>query len=163
MVDLHVCNRKRNRRCPIASTLHLRPTKTAMHLAITFDPHLHCQLWKKESPSCPLSGSFQSQNCPLKGFFSLAKRDFLVANGRMAADFSSPAWRNENSAPLSIAIILFIYFSKRFAFNSCISKVQFSLCTSRFDAMSVHWRSIFLSSLTLLAFHLASWSSRSLR
>ena len=26
-----------------------------------------------------------------KGIFSLAKRDFLVANGRMAADFSSPA------------------------------------------------------------------------
>ena len=25
-----------------------------------------------------------------KGIFSLAKRDFLVANGRMAADFSSP-------------------------------------------------------------------------
>ena len=31
-----------------------------------------------------------------KRIFSLAKRDFLVANGRMAADFSSPALRNSS-------------------------------------------------------------------
>ena len=53
-------------------------------------------LKKVWSPTCPLNGSFHSPNCPLKGFFSLAKRDFLVANGRMAADFSSPGAKSEH-------------------------------------------------------------------
>ena len=55
--------------------------------AITFGPHRRCPLWKKVwSPTCPLNGSFQSPNCPLKGFFT-RQTGFLVANGRMAADF----------------------------------------------------------------------------
>ena len=43
----------------------------------------------KNSRETVLEGSFQSPNCPLKGFF-LAKRDFLVANGWVAADFPGP-------------------------------------------------------------------------
>ena len=38
--------------------------------AITLSPHRHCPLWKKfgRQPVCQ-TGSFQSPNCPLKGFF----------------------------------------------------------------------------------------------
>ena len=72
--------------------LHLGTDKNChVPCAITLSPHRRCPLWKKVwSPACPLNGSFQSPNCPLKGIFSIAKRDFIVANGRMAADFSSP-------------------------------------------------------------------------
>ena len=48
---------------------------------------------KNWSPTCPLNGSFQSPNCPLKEFFTRQTGYFIiVANGRMAADFSIPAF-----------------------------------------------------------------------
>ena len=37
-----------------------------------------------------------------KRIFSLAKRDFLVANGRMAADFSSPVYRKTEARRASV-------------------------------------------------------------
>ena len=59
--------------------------------AITFGPHRRCLLWKK-SLVANLSAKRQLSVAKLstKRIFSPAKRDFLVANGRMAADFSSP-------------------------------------------------------------------------
>ena len=62
--------------------------------AITFGTHRRCPLWKK-SLVANLSAKRQLSVAKLstKTNFSLAKRDFLVANGRMAADFSSPVSR----------------------------------------------------------------------
>ena len=49
-------------------------------------------LKKVWSPTCALNGSFSVAKLSAKRIFSVAKRDFLVANGRMAADFSSPGF-----------------------------------------------------------------------
>ena len=54
------------------------------------------------------NGSFQLPKRPLKGFFHspLAKRDFFVANGRMAADFFKPWW----SPSFSLSFFLCSWF-----------------------------------------------------
>ena len=72
--------------------LHLGPTKTsAKNLARSRSVRIGVVRFEKVwSPTCPLNGSFQSPNYPLKGFFHSPNGIFLVANGRMAADFSSP-------------------------------------------------------------------------
>ena len=43
------------------------------------------------SPNLSAKWQLSVAKLSAKGFFSLAKRDILVANGRMVADFSSPA------------------------------------------------------------------------
>ena len=73
--------------------LHLGPTKTsAKDLTRSRSVGIGVVRFEKKvwSTTCPLNGSFQSPNCPLKGFFHSPNGIFLVANGRMAADFSSP-------------------------------------------------------------------------
>ena len=73
--------------------LHLEPTKTVTHLAharsrsvrigvVRFEKNLVAILSAKRQLSVAKLSA--------KRIFSLAKRDFLVANGRMAADFSNP-------------------------------------------------------------------------
>ena len=82
--------------------LHLKPTKTATHLAharsrsvrigvVRFEKYLVAILSAKRQLSVAKLSA--------KRIFSLAKRDFLVANGRMAADFSSPEIRTSSLAP----------------------------------------------------------------
>ena len=78
--------------------LHLGPTKT--RLPRTLRDHVRSASALsalKNSLVANLSAKWQLSVAKLsaKRIFSLAKRDFLVANGRMAADFSSP----ENSGP----------------------------------------------------------------
>ena len=59
---------------------------------ITFGPAASALSTLKKSLVANLSAKWQLSVAKLstKRIFSLAKRDFLVANGRMAADFSSP-------------------------------------------------------------------------
>ena len=74
--------------------LHLGPTKTsAKELARSRSVRIGVVRFGKKvwPPTCPLNGRLSVAKLSAKRIFSLAKRDFLVANGRMAADFSSPA------------------------------------------------------------------------
>ena len=77
---------------PFALPLHLGPTKTsAKDLARSRSVRIGVVRFEK-SLVANLSAKRQLSVAKLsaKKIFSLAKRDFLVANGRMAADFSSP-------------------------------------------------------------------------
>ena len=76
---------------PERPTLWLGPTKTATHLARSRSVRIGVVRFEKSLVD-NLSGKRQLSVAKLstKRIFSLAKRDFLVANGRMAADFSSP-------------------------------------------------------------------------
>ena len=80
--------------------LHLEPTtlKTATHLARSRSVRIGVVRFEKILVAI-LSAKRQHSVAKLsaKRIFSLAKRDFLVANGRMAADFSSPAVTNVGS------------------------------------------------------------------
>ena len=75
--------------------LHLEPTKTATHLAHARSRSVRIGVVRFEKNlAAILSAKRQLSVAKLsaKRIFSLAKRDFLVANGRMAADFSSPEY-----------------------------------------------------------------------
>ena len=86
--------RKHDRRARTANSLASWTDRDVCQrpCAITFGRHRRCPLWKKSLVD-NLSAKRQLSVAKLsaKRIFSLAKRDFLVANGRMAADFSSPA------------------------------------------------------------------------
>ena len=72
--------------------LHLGPTKTATHLARSRSVLIGVvRLEKKLVANLSAKRKLSVAKLSAKRNVSLAKRHFLVANGRMAADFSSPA------------------------------------------------------------------------
>ena len=86
-----------------STPLHLGPTKTsAKDLARSRSVRIGVfRFEKKKRLVANLSAQRQLSVAKLsaKRIFSLAKRYFLVANGRMTADFSSPVtryWRKDN-------------------------------------------------------------------
>ena len=97
MVDLHVrkiYSQTRSTGPERPSLLHLRRT-TSERLQRTLYDHVRSASALspfKKSLVANLSAKRQLSvaKLPTERIFSLAKRDFLVANGRMAADFSSP-------------------------------------------------------------------------
>ena len=78
---------------PERPTFWLGPTKTATHLARSRSVRIGVVRFEKSLVD-NLSGKRQLSVTKLsaKRIFSLAKRDFLVANGRMAADFEPCSW-----------------------------------------------------------------------
>ena len=107
--------RKHDQRAQRPTPLHLGPTKTsAKDLARSHSVRRASALSTlKTSLVANLSAKRQLSVAKLsaKRIFSLAKRDFLVAKGRMVADFSSPDGHGLKSTILQIRAISHLHLS----------------------------------------------------
>ena len=86
-----IYSQTRSARSERPAPLHLGPTKTATHLARSRSVRIGVvRLEKSLVANLSAKRLLSVAKLSAKRNVSLAKRDFLVAKGRMAADFSSP-------------------------------------------------------------------------